>query len=460
IFTSSSLTKEIAQEISRVPSSRERKIGGFDCVKYYSTRYNNVPRLLSIPHPKPYCELCLAIYNNWNQIKHICDNSNSIIVPRQHSDKRIIIMDYENSSQRHDRYYKLAFGKKFLVKSDISNFYPSLYSHAIPWALVGKSTSKQNRFDSSKWYNILDTRFRTCVRNETNGVPIGPATSNIASEIILERIDRDLKDQFTYIRFIDDYTVYCTKHSDAEDFIKTLSRKLIDYGFNLNINKTEIIELPQAIEQEWVNEIKKVIPSDDKIEKSHVVSHVLDSALILQKDNPDGSILKYAAKSLVNKLTSTSLRDFVNYVIELCFYHPILIPILNKPLEDIYKIGSEDYKRELLLLLEKSIEYRRSDSIAWLLYYLRKYHKNIPTKIARSVIETGDCIALTILTNYPRHRNEVVEFAKNLDKTDPHMLDNYWLLLYQLYFKKLIPNPYKNDNTFKILRSNKVSFLV
>ena len=122
--------------------------------------------------------------------------------------------------------------------------------------------------------------------------------------------------------------------------------------------------------------------------------------------------------------------------------------------------AGQDYKREFLLLLENSIEYRRSDSIAWLLYYIRKYHNNIPTEIARSVIKTGDCIALIILAKYPRHRNKVVKFAKNLDKTDPHMLDNYWLLLYQLYFDKLIPNPYQNDNTFEKLRSNKVSFLI
>ena len=122
-------------------------------------------------------------------------------------------------------------------------------------------------------------------------------------------------------------------------------------------------------------------------------------------------------------------------------------------------IGSEDFKKQLLFLLEKSIEYRRSDSIAWLLYYLHKFHKNIPSRIAQSVIEFGDCISLVILTKYQRHRSKVVAFAKNIDKTDLYQLDNYWLLLYQLYVNNLIRNPYKSDNTFNKLRSNNVSFL-
>jgi hypothetical protein len=458
VFTSSDLTKDIAEEVRDVTLSKYRKGIGFDSVQYYATRYNNVPRLLSIPHPKPYSELCLEIYNNWSNIKHICSNTNSLILPRKHLDKRTIIMDYESSLEKRNRYYKSAFGKKFIVNTDITNCYPSLYSHVLPWALVGISRAKRERNDHTSWFNKIDRSFRACYRNETAGLPIGPATSNIACEIILERIDRDLRGKFSYVRFIDDYTAYCETHTKAEKFIRDLSTELIKYKLNLNIKKTEIKSLPQAINEEWINRMREIIPQDKEINPSQV-SNILDAAIILQKDNPDGSVLKYATNSIVEKLNDKSSIEFVKYAIKLCFYYPILIPTLNRPLETVYNNGSGNFKEEFLFLLDDSIEYRRSEAMSWLLYYLKVFHDDIPTKISKRIIECGDCMALTLLAEYPAHQKKVIDFAEKLDKTDLYELDTYWPLLYQLYLKGKISNPYSNDDTFKLLKKHNVSFV-
>jgi len=68
-------------------------------------------------------------------------------------------------------------------------------------------------------------------------------------------------------------------------------------------------------------------------------------------------------------------------------------------------------------------------------------------------------MALALLAEYPTHRGRVINFAKKLDKTDLYELDTYWLLLYQLYLKRRIRNPYSNDDTFKVLRKHGVSFV-
>ena len=39
------------------------------------------------------------------------------------------------------------------------------------------------------------------------------------------------------------------------------------------------------------------------------------------------------------------------------------------------------------------------------------------------------------------------------------MLDNYWLLLYQLYLNGEIDNPYSGDDTFELMKSCGVDFL-
>lgn len=143
VFTSSDIKKVVAEDVRKVILSSDRKNAGFDSIQYKATRFNNVPRLLAIPHPKPYIDICFEIYDNWDHIKHICTNPNSLIKPRRHKYGRVIIMDYETSLVKRDRYYKSAFGKKFIAHADIANCFPSLYSHAMPWALVGFNRAKK-----------------------------------------------------------------------------------------------------------------------------------------------------------------------------------------------------------------------------------------------------------------------------------------------------------------------------
>jgi len=456
VFTSSGITKVICEQVNNVTLSSGRRKSGFDSVQYHSTRYNNVPRLLSIPHPRAYIDICLDIYKNWKRINHICSNSNSLIRPRKHSDGRTIIMDYETSLARRSRYYKFAFGRKFLAHTDISNFFPSLYSHAIPWALVGINQAKRWKA-SSHWFNKIDKSLRSCSRNETSGIPIGPTVSNIVSEIILERIDRKLRKNFSYVRFIDDYTAFCKTYNEAEEFIRILSIELMKYKLNLNIKKTEIKSLPQAIDEDWVGRMREIIPKA-KVINSSQVSNILDTAVRLQKNNPDGSILKYAANSIAPKVNDRSAVEFCMYIIRLCFHYPVLIPTLNNPLNNVYKIGYGNYRKEFHFLLNESIRYGRSDAVSWLLYYVKRFHNNIPSRISDRIVKWGDCFAITLLAEFPGRQKKVVDFAKKLNKNDLYELDNYWLLLYQLYLKRKIRNPYQDD-VFKVLRKNGVSFV-
>ena len=67
IFTSLELKKSVAEDIRKVTLSKDRKKAGFDTIQYKATRFNNVPRLLSIPHPKPYIDICFEIYDKWNR---------------------------------------------------------------------------------------------------------------------------------------------------------------------------------------------------------------------------------------------------------------------------------------------------------------------------------------------------------------------------------------------------------
>ena len=249
VLTSSSFTPDIARKL--VAGAGSRSSDGYDAVEYRLTRFNGVFRHCSIPHPTAYADLALFIHEHWDKLNYITENENSVIRPKQHPDGRVIIMDYSKSPRDTKRTLEMLFSKRFKVRADISNFYPSIYSHAIPWALIGVNSAKNQRTKKT-WFNSLDQKVRSTKRNETNGVVIGPASSNIIAELILARIDKEMSGRFNYLRFIDDYKAYCSTESDAQDFILELSKHLAIYNLHLNISKTEVLPLPRTLENDWV----------------------------------------------------------------------------------------------------------------------------------------------------------------------------------------------------------------
>jgi hypothetical protein len=95
---------------------------------------------------------------------------------------------------------------RYVIQTDISRFYQSIYTHSIPWALHGKAAAKANR-SRRLIGNTLDKLVREGQDRQTIGVPIGPDTSLIIAEIILSSVDEALKRKRLKngLRYIDDY---------------------------------------------------------------------------------------------------------------------------------------------------------------------------------------------------------------------------------------------------------------
>ena len=453
ILNSKSLTPKISEKLINLSSRK----GGYDQIEYRVTRYNNVPRPLSIPHPFAYAKLCHSLHDYWEKLEYITQTENSLIIPKEHSDGRIIVMDYENAEEKIKHHIKLSFNKKFYVNTDISNFFPSIYSHSIPWALVGFGTAKRNKQEKEEWFNQIDSHQRLTKRNETNGVPIGPASSNIICESILAKIDRTLnKKGFEFIRFIDDYTAYCKTYERAEGFIRRLSEELSQYKLLLNIKKTFIEQLPSPSTPEWIVNLTNRIPDKNNINPTSII-RFLDYAVNKQVISPDGSVLKYAAKSIIRDVKGDTAELLLRYLISLCIKYPILLPLLDILFEDITFDSEFIYTGQIWEILKEHAINKRSDAMTWSLYYLNKFFQSIPKEIAENVIESKDCISILFLYLSKQHDNEIVAFCDDLDKSDFYLLDQYWLLLYQLFFDEKISNPYE-DKVFNTLRDNGVSF--
>lgn len=95
-FSTSRFTPEIAEELAAINLSRERKTYWFDLVEYKATRFNNVPRVLSLIHPLAYARIYSNLKKNRLEIFESMKDENSVIIAEQHNDGRMFIMNYED----------------------------------------------------------------------------------------------------------------------------------------------------------------------------------------------------------------------------------------------------------------------------------------------------------------------------------------------------------------------------
>tara|TARA_B100001063_G_C16743984_1_gene546427 strand:- start:146 stop:1798 length:1653 start_codon:yes stop_codon:yes gene_type:complete len=460
-------TPEVAEAIAALEESKERKKSGYDLVEFKATRYNNVPRVLGLAHPRGYSSLVKCIHDNWELLKSVTENENSIIKPEfHHTEKRLVVMNYESPFAKISRSNNSSFAKRFRVHTDIANCFNSIYSHAIAWAAVGVKEAKRKQQDNKEWFNRLDKYQRMTKRNETQGIPIGSATSSIVSELILGRVDEKLRTKgYEFHRYIDDYTCYCVTNEEAQNFIQDLAHSLAIYKLTLNLKKTSVIELPASIEDDWVLELKSALPgrlsnaSKDEpkisIEEAHTF---LNRAIGINKGTPDGSVLKYATTLIIDYLDDTASFDLLESLINLSWYYPVLLPLFDKILEKS-EINAGLLEKQLNEIIKENAEKLRSDGMAWPLHTMLKHNVLLKCENARKIIDSGDCVAITLLLEMYDFNNAIVEFANEIiENGDLYEKDNYWLLFYQLYFKDLIVDPY-GDKVFECLKKHKVNFI-
>jgi hypothetical protein len=469
IFSTEKLTPEIAQELVKLPARKVPEYSGYDQMEYKLTRFNSVSRLLSIPHPLAHAKLCFAIHDNWEKFDYVLSNSCSQIKPHKHPDGRLIVMSgYSDCVRKEIKQLDSAFGMKYRVSTDIANCFPSIYSHAVPWALVGFLGAKEKKGPkhSGEWFNKIDKYLRSCKRDETQGIAIGPAVSNVISEIILARIDQSLTaNKFQFSRYIDDYICHCESEHRAEEFVRVVEQEAAKFKLQLNVKKTSIDPLPLPVTDRWVVELGNNVPIGEELSAFDAFRY-LDFAVSVSKSYPEGSVLKYAAGTLVKRKFKFGHEvEVLNYLLTLAFHHPDLLPVLTKILDASYlafagaKFDLYGASKKLERIVCENARLSRSDGMCWALYYLGRVEAEISKETAELVIKTADAFAILTLYWTKQHESLVIGFVESLVKTDLYLLDRYWILLYELFVDGKYADPY-NDQVFTVLRDNNVNFLV
>ena len=375
-------------------------------VSYPKTQLTD--RDFGIIHPKIYHDIVWYLNSEWKSIvdhlfhKDIKIYSYSFPIPITNKAEGLLgelragRMIYEFIEMAEKDLVAEAHNFKFLLRTDIKNFYPSIYTHSMAWALHTKKTirTKGNRADFTKFLGLkLDKLFQYANDGCTNGVPIGPAISDLISEVILAAVDKDLSNELTRIgidflavRFKDDYRFLCNSKEDAQKIIKTLQAKMKDYNLTLNDSKSNVTELPEGLFREWPAEYSKSsLRYRNKIKYKQLADTML-STLKIDKQYPDTGVIDKFLSELTSKKYNLKLKLNEKYsqkTFSLLLLlkerraksFPHILGIIEKIIEE--NKGNPD----ILAYINKSIEtifnkkiLNQSDNLydlIWLIYFIK-----------------------------------------------------------------------------------------
>ena len=288
----------------------------------------------------------------------------------------------------------------FLTVTDIQNFYPSIYTHSISWAIDTKPVAKaqSNRNNYTFLGNRVDKLFMNSRDGQTNGIPIGSLVSDIIAEIILTDVDdklskklreKRLQKKVIITRYRDDYRVLSRNEEEGHIVIKMLNEILHrEYDLHLNSDKThQYSDIIEGSFRPWLLEVRsspilRKVYRDDVSEccTTPDLKDCLLAIYSLQRKYPDRNVAltlvsklanAYSNNSKILKVKSEEIPELVALLRKLTLLKEEVTPAVYVILNILFKKVHLLADRQALLKTTSFIMTGGSDNAYQLIWYHR-----------------------------------------------------------------------------------------
>jgi hypothetical protein len=188
--------------------------------KFSLTRAGGLRRSAEIPNPFSQYFLAEECSAHWPQLQRLSAQS-PISLSRPVRGLAARSLSYKRPIAEWGRELVARMpGGRLTLRTDISQFYPSIYTHAVDWAIRVKKKAKLDIHGAGLGPN-LDKLLRNSRGRQTIGLSVGPDTSWLIAEVVLARIDAELAKRHPAVskrcaRFGDDMTFYAATHDGAQ----------------------------------------------------------------------------------------------------------------------------------------------------------------------------------------------------------------------------------------------------
>lgn len=434
--------------------------------KYSIPKGKTFRRTLSIPNPLHQIKLCNVIDSDWSNLRSIISSSEiSLTIPSIRSRSLRALSRKFSFSEISEKIICSSTSSRYMLRTDISRYYSTIYTHSIPWALHTKPVAKANRHNTTKFIgNAIDNAIQSCQDSQTNGLPIGPDTSLLISEILCSAMDKEVKNRvrFKYaFRYIDDYFLFFDNLSDAEKAYSELYKIIREYELELNPYKTKIIKLPEPLEPQWVSVLNS-LPKNSR-ELLSYMSKLFEYSI----KYPDDEVLKFGLARLKDlRFISGTSEVIVSFILNVIIHEPGAIPLACEMIVSGNIKITPQIKETIHEALIYSSEYGYEFELTWLLWLCGIKKIAIDFDVARklSLIDNSFVALATLELRSQGLINNGLDVKLWESKMNAEELyEDNWLLAYEAYVKGWLPSLsgkdyVTNDPFFKILKNNNIEF--
>lgn len=422
--------------------------------QYSHARYGLRRREMWIPNPQNQLAVADVLARNWEDIRRHLDASSiseskcKINCEGEIPPKNELMTPHSVLPEK--RLLAVA-GHSHILKTDISRFFPSVYTHSIAWAL----RDSHNKDCGGK----LDIALRSGNHGQSIGIPIGPQSSFIIAEIIMAAIDKQMEGkncQLQGYRHVDDYFLCFGSRSEAELALSEICAATAKYRLAINDAKTEIISNSDHGEELWPNQLRTMHIRTE--EGEHAYAFPFEKAEIEKKwllqfaslafslaTKHDESVMK-CALGVMGHLTIEDAhlhRDnwdlYESILIRIITCYPytmnIVAGILRECNKKVYALNKVKLSSAVSELIRRCAPLEHHSEVAWALWLAKVVGLNIEDEAAKCLPKVNSSVcALLALDNMENERikltkDETAPWRKRL--SDKGLQSRFWLLAYE-----------------------------
>lgn len=307
----------------------------------------------------------------------------------------------------HGRKINSAAGYRFVLRTDISRFFPTIYTHSVPWAIHGKALAKKNRKPTPKFFgNLLDLALRQGQDQQTIGLPIGPDTSHIIAESIAVAIDLELKKKLkgfpAGFRYVDDYFMFFATAQEAETALAVLIRALKDFELQVNFEKTITCPVIQLTDDYWRHQLRSFQISKGGRKQASDIHHFFELSKDLAKRNSDESVMIYALKRISSVIVrAENWTAFEAHLCHIALSFPNTLQLVARLLSTYssvgYKLQRERLSRLVNAVIEDHAPLGHHSEVAWALWICKELDLTLTVPNIDRVAEMHSSVCALIL---------------------------------------------------------------
>lgn len=446
--------------------------------RYSFPRIGEARRNLAIVNPVSQFYLCRYIADNWTGIRsHLKKSRFSIVLPEilQNAERAIAATDFPLLQEK--KLEISAFNDKILA-SDISRFYPTLYTHVIPWALHDKNWCKANLFTPPYKATLgakLDDLVRSTQENQTLGIPIGPDTSRILSEIVAVSIEEKFIEYLgqkdaAAVRHVDDFNFGASDIAAAASIRFALEKALDYFELQINVEKTMVHTSSTFIDASWPSELSEFKFGSTSRQQLNCIHQYFHRVFELAAINVSDNVLNYGVKRTRGvRVHKDNWGIYEIYLLKAARSNATCIPTVVQILVDYnwrgFPIKKDLVRKFVFDSIVKHAEIGQHGELSWALFLAKALKIQLPKTVLSSIydVNCSACILLSLdLESRGLIDGRIDKVKWNSLLTSDNLYSEMWLLAYEADLKGwLTPsdaNFVSSHAKFKELKARRISF--